>query len=116
MTRAEREQADAAEALQQVGQRRRAVLAELDQITPQVREAVLRALTAGITVRRAAVLAEVSPETVSQWRRERGGEMLRDGVDPAQVAQRLRVRLATAERWATQATDERQEQKEVSDT
>jgi DNA-directed RNA polymerase specialized sigma24 family protein len=63
----EQRRADALKLLAAEGVSRTEVLRTLDGWTERVRKAVLAALEAGVTVRRAAEVGGVSPDTVQRW-------------------------------------------------
>ncbi len=86
----EQRQADAARALVAAAADRQAAQRELDRATEWVRHGVLAARAAGISVRRAAELGEVSPSTVTEWESaaraaevEEARERVRQAADPA---------------------------------
>ena len=66
----EEQQAAAVRALAAAARSRAEALAAADRATDRVRAAVLAARRAGVTVRRAAEVGGVAPDTVNRWTKE----------------------------------------------
>ncbi|MCB5910355.1 hypothetical protein [Streptomyces pinistramenti] len=81
----EKAQLEALELVDELGRKRAKLLADADELLPQIKEAVLRAVQLGASRSRVQDLSRVSPGPVYRWYREAGLEMRKDKTDDGET-------------------------------